>query len=494
MFRTLYARLALVLFLLFCLVGGVFLISALYSAHMYQQEVAQRLNRDLAGYIVKEHVLMRDGQANEAELEHLFHTLMIINPSLELYLLGPQGQVLSYSAAPGKVQRQQVSLEPVEQLLGGEHQLPVLGDDPRSSDRNKAFSAAPIVVDGQRQGYIYAILGGEQVDHVTDLLGSSYILRWSAVGLAAALLFALLAGLAVFALLTRRLRRLSQAMETFKQNDFTRPVSYRPESQHAADDIDRIGLTFASMAERIQEQMTQLRETDSLRRELVANVSHDLRTPLASLEGYLETLLLKEDTLTAEERKRYLAIAGRHAKRLSKLVLELFELAKLDARELKPHTEPFSPAELLHDVMQKYQLRAREQGVDIVVDRVPDAAFAEADIGMIERVLDNLIENALRHTPAGGTIRLSVSVAGDHVTVKVADTGCGIPAEALPHVFKRFYRTTSESDGTARGAGLGLAIAQRIVELHGGRISVESVIDSGSVFGIDLPVHDFTRS
>jgi hypothetical protein len=162
MLRTLYAKLALALFTLFCLVGGVFLVAALYSAHMYQQEVAQRLNYDLASHIVHEHILLQDGKVNRDGLEALFHDLMIINPSLEFYLLAADGKVLSYSAAPGKVVRDQVNLGPVLNMLEGNPNLPVLGDDPRNQDRQKAFSVAPIVSNGELQGYIYAILGSEQ--------------------------------------------------------------------------------------------------------------------------------------------------------------------------------------------------------------------------------------------------------------------------------------------------------------------------------------------
>ena len=210
LFRTLYAKLALVLLLLFCLVGGTFLFAALYSAQMYQQEVAQRLNRDLAMYIVDEHVLFREGQINQTALKDLFQNLMIVNPSLELYLLAADGRILSYSASPDTVHRERVDLSPLANMLSGKATLPVLGDDPRHIGQQKAFSAAPITGDGDIQGYIYAILGSEQTDHITAMLKDSYIMRWSAVAVGTALLFALGAGLLIFALLTRRLGTLSR--------------------------------------------------------------------------------------------------------------------------------------------------------------------------------------------------------------------------------------------------------------------------------------------
>ena len=486
LFNTLYAKLALVLFLLFCIVGGTFLFAALYSAQMYQQEVTQRLNRDLAMYIVDEHVLFKDDQVNQAELKNLFHTLMIINPSLELYLLAADGEILSYSASPDKVHRERIDLAPVQKMLSGNATLPVLGDDPRHSRQQKAFSTAPIKAAGEIQGYIYAILGSEQADHIMALLQDSYILRWSALAVGTALLFALGAGLLVFSLLTRRLRILSRNMEEFKQQNFSAPVSCSVKKDTAPDEIDRLSNTFFEMAVHIRAQMERLRETDSLRRDLVANVSHDLRTPLSSLNGYLETLLLKENSLSPNERREYLEIASRHAERLTKLVYDLFELAKLDAHELTPEREPFLLTELTQDVIQKFQLRARQANVTIEADEAADIPFVDADIGMIERVLDNLIDNALQHTPSGGSIRLSMDSWDSQITVKVKDTGAGIPKEVLPHIFDRFYRKTS-SEGSKNGAGLGLAISQRIIELHGGKLTVSSTINNGSEFNFSLP-------
>ena len=494
MFRTLYAKLALVLFGMFCVIGGAFLVAVMYSAQMYQQEVAQRLNRDLAAHIVDEHVLMENGAVNKTGLKDLFHDLMIINPSLEFYLLGPDGRILSYSAAPGKVQSEKIDLGPLRALLGGGKSLPVLGDDPRSPGRKKAFSVAPIVSNDNTQGYIYAILGSEQSDNIAELLKNSFIMRWSALAIAAALAFALLAGLLVFAVLTRRLRALSDSMEQFKRHNFSTPVSCSVRADAASDEIDRLGLSFYEMAVHIHAQMERLRETDDLRRELVANVSHDLRTPLASLQGYLETLIVKDATLDEDERRVYLETAQRHAQHLAKLVMELFELAKLDAKEIKPNREPFPLAELVHDVTQKFQLPAREKGINIKVDTTPDTPFAEADIGMIERVLDNLIDNALQHTPKGGSIHLSVAANDSQVTVRVRDSGSGIPDNELPYIFERFYRKVSSEDGNRSGAGLGLAIAQRIVELHGSRISVKSAVDRGSEFDFSLPVYPAAAS
>jgi two-component system OmpR family sensor kinase len=383
---------------------------------------------------------------------------------------------------------ERVSLGPIERFLQGRDMMPIVGDDPRHPGQRKAFSVAPVKERGQTRGYLYVILGGERHDDIAHTLRDSYIVPLSGFLLGAAVLFTLAAGLLLFYFLTRRFRTLAADMEAFKQSDFSSPVPVHEPSNAHDDELDRLTQTFSEMAARIVEQMDQLKRTDALRREMVANVSHDLRTPLASLQGYLETLSLKEEDLSTEQRRHYLAVAAKHGERLSKLVAELFELAKLDTEDAKPHCEPFSLAELVQDVTQKFRLRADEKGITLESRYTPDLPFVKADIALIERVLENLIENALRHTPSGGTIRVGLTPEANSVTVVVSDTGHGIPKQDLPHIFDRFYRV-EKARGSSLSAGLGLAIAKRILELHGEAIHVRSALNKGATFLFHLPVY-----
>jgi hypothetical protein len=247
------------------------------------------------------------------------------------------------------------------------------------------------------------------------------------------------------------------------------------------------------MAERIQAQVRALERADLNRREMVSNVSHDLRTPLAALRGYLETLAMKEGQLTAEEQRNYLSIASRHAERLATLVAELFELATLESGEARVHAEPFSPGELAQDIALKFELAARSRGLRLETSFAPDLPFVCADIGLIERVLENLLGNALRYTPEGGVITLALEQSEDGIQFQVRDTGQGIAAEDLPHIFDRYYRAENQHD-TGR-AGLGLAITKRILELHGRAIAVTSAVTivpgseggGGTTFTFSLP-------
>lgn len=229
-------------------------------------------------------------------------------------------------------------------------------------------------------------------------------------------------------------------------------------------------------------------ENTYLRRDLIANVSHDLRTPLVSMRGYLEVLALRGDTLDAAQRAQYLGIAVRQSERLATLIDELFELAKLDFRGLQLNRERFQFGEFAVDVTQKFELAAREQGVALALRCAPGLPPVQADIALMERVLDNLVANALRHTPRGGQVCIGVESAAGRLTVEVADTGCGIPPADLPFVFDRFYRASNAAAAAQQGTGLGLAITKRIVELHGGQVRAESDGARGARFIVSVPL------
>jgi len=476
MLKTLYAKLAAVLLALFCVIGGIYIALTMLTTRLYIDEVNQKLNRTLAATLAREKPLMKNGQIDRSMLHQVFDALMAVNPDIEIYLLDPQGKILAFSAPPGRVKRSNISLGPILKFIDG-GRLPIKGDDPRDPARQKIFSAVRL----SGGGYLYVILGVEDYDSVVQQLRGSYILQLSAVAAVGAVVFALIAALLLFNALTRRLRTLARSMETFKRSDFSAEVRLPEHRSAGGDEVDRLTATFQEMSARIILQVNKLKEIDLLRRELIANVSHDLRTPLASLQGYLDTLLLKEGQLTPEEQRRFLETASKHSERLGYLVSEIFELAKLDAQVTPIRVEPFSIAELVQDVVMKFQLRAEQAGLTLKAEVMPDLPLVSGDIALMERVLENLLDNAIRFTPSGGRVTVSIVRDADKLTVRVSDTGRGIAEESLPYIFDRFYRgePTANRDG---GAGLGLAIAKRILELHGSSLQAQSRVNVGTTF------------
>ncbi len=482
-FRTLHGRLSLVLLALFIPLGIFYVWSTVATSRRYAQEVSQQVNAGLALRLVRGHDLMVGKGVDMAALANMLKSLSMTHPDVDLYVLGPVGKVLQASIPLRKIERLVVSLEPIETFLGRSVVYPILGDNPRDIDRPKVFSVAPIPAEGPLDGYLYIVLADEVQDSVTAMVESSTIIRLSVwVGLAGITLV-FLAAVLVFTLLTRRLKRLAAVMMDFEKRNFE-GITLKPfPTTRAGDEVADLNRVFYNMAARIAEQVHSLKESDRLRRELVANVSHDLRTPLTALQGYLETLQL--ETLSEEDKRRYLGIATRHSTQLSNLVGELFELAKLEANAAPVHKERFPLAELVQDVVQKFALGAEQRGVTLAADvRVRPSVYV--DVGFLERVLENLIDNALRYTPQGGVVSVVLLPSTQGVTVEVTDTGTGIPPEELPHVFERFYRA-SRTGERATGAGLGLTISRRMLELHDSQLQVASEVGVGTTFSFSLP-------
>jgi two-component system OmpR family sensor kinase len=489
MIKTLYGKIVVILLSLFFVTGLLFVLVTLFTTRLYVQEGAQRLNSNLADYLVSQRFFLQEGKVNKVALKESFAMLMDINPSIELYLLDPKGAIMAYSAPDEKVKRKRVDLAPIHLFLSKGGSLPILGDDPRGLNRQKVFSVSPIPQEGPLEGYLYIILGGEEYDSVASMLQKNYIFRLSIWITIAGLLCVVIIGLYLFKVLTKRLRKLASAMETFEKGDFLEPVTFITSDRDSDDEIDRLGSIFSKMSDRIFHQITTIKETDKLRRELVSNVSHDLRTPLTSLQGYLETLLLKGDELDREEQKQYLETAINHSKRLGKLITELFELSKLESRETEVKAEPFHIGELVQDMVQKNELLAQKKNITLKTAFPEKLPFVLADIALIERAIQNLIDNALRYTKRGSTITIALKPEKSMIAVKVTDEGTGIKEQDIPYIFDRFYRAQKEQGKDSDSTGLGLAITKRIVELHGSSIDVLSELNMGTTFSFRLPVY-----
>jgi signal transduction histidine kinase len=249
------------------------------------------------------------------------------------------------------------------------------------------------------------------------------------------------------------------------------------------DEIADLARDFNHMAASLQQATHREREVEAARRNLIAAVSHDLRTPLAAVRVMIEAMA---DGIVSdpEIQRRYLGASQREIQHLSQLVDDLFELAQIDAGALRLQRERASLRDLVSDTLASFQPRAELQGVALAGSVASDVDPVMIDSSKIQRVLANLLENALRHTPPGGAIRLSTYRNDDVVEVEVADSGHGIDPADLPHVFERSYRgdparARFEAEGPV-GAGLGLTIARGLIEAHGGTIRVESALGSGT--------------
>jgi len=482
-FRSFYARLSLIFLLLVLILGAVSLTIAFTSSEHLFDEVEQLLNREYAGNIALElQPFVKYGLSLD-EIRDAIHYMMVLNPMVEIYLLDANGNILAYFTHPEEsVIRKKIDLAPLQTFIDGGGRRPVLGDDPRTESRVKPFSAASLAM-GDQRGYVYVILRGQSYDRSLEMLQNSYYLQSGMTTFFFALVATLIAGLSLFFVLTRRLKNLSSAVRAFElgQYDFRLEIRGR-------DELGALARGFNEMAASIERGVDDLHLAEEQRTDLIANISHDLRSPLTSIRGHLETLLLKDEKLAAPERKEFLDTILRNVSSFQKLVEELFDLARLESRQILPEKEPIQMAELVQDVILKLKPRAEESDIRLVMTIGSEIPVIEGDIGLLERVLTNLLENALSHTPGGGRIEVTLRTDAGELRIVFDDTGPGIASGDLPHVFERFYRADKSRDRRIPGTGLGLAIVRGIMDLHGGRVTAESPPESGARFILTFPL------
>lgn len=336
----------------------------------------------------------------------------------------------------------------------------------------------------------------------TELLGEAIAVRplWPhAFGFfepRSALLFLPIAVIASFVvalfvvrMLVRRLRAMETLAARVAEGDLTVRIA-----DGGGDEIGRVAERLDWMTGRLAEARTRVEETEQQRRQLFADITHELATPLTSIRGYAETLLDPAVSVSDDERARYLRGVLEESRRLDRLIRDLFELARLEAGASALTIEPLDWAALCRNTVVRFEPRFRDAGLRLQWSGSAGPAWIEADGHRMEQVLENLLANALRYVPSGGTVELALARAPEHddrFRLTVSDDGPGLPPEDLAHAFERFYRAAGvRVAGAARdngGSGLGLAIVREIVERHGGTVSAETREPHGLAIHIDLP-------
>jgi two-component system sensor histidine kinase BaeS len=258
--------------------------------------------------------------------------------------------------------------------------------------------------------------------------------------------------------------------------------------EDGGDEVAALARSFNQMTQDLNVRAEQLQAADRTRRLLLADVSHELMTPLTGMRGYLETLSLHAQSLDAETRERYLSIVRDETQRVEHIVGDLLDLARLESGGGTFDAQDVPVEDLFGRVLARHGHEAEQKGVLLAADVEPGAEIVTGDPMRLEQAFQNLAANALRHTPRGGRVALKATLLEGRVVVTVSDTGSGIAPEHLPHVFDRFYKVDpSRVAAQSSGSGLGLSIVKAIFERHGARVSVTSSSAQGTTFTIVFP-------
>jgi signal transduction histidine kinase len=255
------------------------------------------------------------------------------------------------------------------------------------------------------------------------------------------------------------------------------------------DEVSALAVTFNKMADDLDARAAALAESDRARRQLLADVSHELMTPLSGIRGYVETLGMPELALDEATRRRYLDVVDEETHKLEAIIGDLLDLARLEGGGFTLDREPVLVDDLFRRVADRHQPQLRERGITLAAASAPGTPLVYGDPDRLEQALQNVAANAIRHTPNGGRVTLDAARDDDRVRITIADTGPGIPPEHLAHVFDRFYKVDASRAGTRvpSGSGLGLSIVRAIVLRHGGEVRVSNTAEGGAAFTFLLP-------
>src|SRR5687767_5247096 len=345
------------------------------------------------------------------------------------------------------------------------------------SDAVRPITTTPLLVDDQFVGLVLVLVLESRPTGIPHELGRLLSLPSTLVLMVTTVVVALV----VFNPARRRLAALEHAAQRLGEGDLTARAA-----QAGGDEIARVAAAFNRMASELETRDAALRTSDALRRQMMADVSHELKTPLTAMRGYIETLRMPEVALDADRRDRYFETIDRETRRLERIVKDLLDLARYEHGGVTLQRRLFDVERLFENVARRHEREAHTKGVAIRIHVDAHADQVMADPDRIEQAIENLVGNALRHTPAGGTITLSATQADGVATLSVSDTGAGIAPEHLPHVFERFYKVDTARAADSTGSGLGLSITKAIVERHGGRMRVTSQ-PGDTTFTVVLP-------
>jgi signal transduction histidine kinase len=417
----------------------------------------------------------------------LLSQYVLLSPKTGIYLLDDEGRVLA-SSGEGRIfwSNYKVDIAKVKRSLDTDPTIPIYSDDPDGLNKGCIVAAHPMTMNGMTT-WVYVVARSADLASAAPELLKNYAIRVAVKVSLVTLALGILLTLLMMAVLTRPLLTLTRAVETVKHTEsgFTSLNTDLPFLERK-DEIGKLSNAFQAMVLRLRQEVTRVTQGDAQRREMIASVSHDVRTPLTALIAQLETIRLKRDLLRPEERTKLMDQALGNTLHLKRLTDSLAELGYLDSPEVKAILEPMPVDELTDDIVQRFQPRAESSNLTLHLEYDEKLPRVPIDAGLFDRALSNLIDNAFRYSPKGGTITVDVkATTQQRIRVSVSDQGPGVPVEEQQKIFERFYQ--SQEHRSLRGSsGLGLAIVLRVAQLHHGQVGVVSEVGQGATFWIDF--------
>jgi len=482
---TIFRRFAVVVFSITAILGLLFIIITYLATKYYHQASTQLLNKDVAAHIAEFTSPFSESGINKRKADSVFKNAMVLSPSAEVYFLDTAGKVIAFHAPEKEIVQRTVLLLPIKKYIQTKGEKYIKGTDPKEPHNQKIFSASAVKGKNGTLGYIYVILGSKKSESIIDLLYGSQIINLAILAFILILLLSLIVSFIFLNRMRKNFDQMVAVLERFENGDYTARFNLRNQ-----DELEPVTQAFNKMADLLSSTINKLTKSEEDRKAFIATISHDLRTPLSIARGYTETLMLKRDKgdVTLEEQEYYAQQIYNKMLQIENMVKQLFELSKMDDVAFKPRIEPFVLSEIVQESMNTFQMIATEKKVDLKCTQCLYHVWVNADISMMERVIQNLVDNALKNTPAEGFIHASMTVEGEELIFKIENSGPGLPEDLL-HWINNFKREGGISNKRPVKLGLGLLILQKILLLHNSSLHASTHNGTNS-FTFSLPVYN----
>ena len=481
---TIFRRITILIFVLITALSLLFIVITYFATTRFYQASTQLLNKDVAGHIAKFSSPFVNNRINKNKADSVFQNAMVLSPSAEVYFLDTAGKVIAYHANPIDIKDWQLPLEKIKEYLQSRGSKYVKGPDPRDPDNQKIFSAAEVLDQNKKLGYIYVVFSSNEYRNVTQMLFSSAITNLAIIAFVCIIFFSLIVSIVYLNRIQQSFSRMLEVLKRFERGDFN--ARFEIKEQH---ELAQVTQAFNKLADLLVYNINSLTKSEKNRKDFIATISHDLRTPLALIKGYTETLVLKrQSNINAKEWDNYIQLILNKILQVESMVMDLFELSRMESVEFKANKEPFVLSEIVQETVNHFHLKALDKNIDLKCIQCQYHAWVNADISLMERVIQNLVDNAVKNTPENGKIQVAIEVLDKELFFSIENEGNPLTPNLISWINASEAGSVQYADRPTKH-GLGLVIVKRILRLHHTSLAA-TVNNNGNIFSFSLPVYD----
>lgn len=481
---SIFTRISILVFSLITALCLLFIALTYLSTNRFHQASTQLLNKDVAAHIAEFTSPFNSNGINKRKADSVFHDAMVLSPSAEVYFLDTSGKVIAFHANEKEVKQWNLPLENIRKLITSKGSIYIKGTDPRDPENDKIFSAAEVKSTSENLGYIYVILGSNE--KVTGMLYNGYLGNLLAKAICVIIVLSIILSFIYLNRLQKNYNHVVHVLQRFESGDLE--ARFKLQEQH---ELTPITQAFNKMADLLLYNINRLTKSEKERKDFITHISHDLKTPLAIARGYTETLFLKraDKELSNEEMELCLQMILTKIQQTDTMVNQLFELSRVESVEFKAAKEPFVLSEIVQETVNVFQLLSSQKKVTLKCTQCQYHVWVNADVSMMERVIQNLVDNAVNNTPENGTVSVSLAVDKNTLIFRIQNTGSPLPHELLQWINNSKEENILDANWSSR-SGIGFRIIKKILQLHNSTLIAYTENDSGNIFTFSLPIYN----